>query len=203
MSKDFAQIANDVITGVGMLRQGSPDAMKAFASLSTAATVSNAIDTKTKELMALAIGIAVHCDGCVAYHTKMAHQHGATRQEVLETVALAVYMGGGPAAVYGGDAVRAYDQFSGQQKVSDTMADDDQRSHRPEFLRQAPRHLFFTGKGGVGKTSLACASAVLFGDAGRRVLIVSTDPASNLDAVLDTPLGIHPRGLRVHRVSTR
>ncbi len=113
MSKDFVQIANDVTTGVGMLRQGSPDTMKAFASLSTAATAANAIDTKTKELMALAIGIAVHCDGCVAYHTKMAHQHGASRAEVAETVALAVYMGGGPAAVYGGDALRAYDQFSG------------------------------------------------------------------------------------------
>jgi AhpD family alkylhydroperoxidase len=115
MSKDFVQIANDVVTGVGALRQGAPDAMKAFASLSMAATASNAIDTKTKELMALAIGIAVHCDGCVAYHTKMAHQHGASRQEVLETVALAVYMGGGPAAVYGGDAVKAYDQFSAAQ----------------------------------------------------------------------------------------
>ncbi|TQE45599.1 carboxymuconolactone decarboxylase family protein, partial [Streptococcus suis] len=81
-------------------------------SLSTTATASDAIDIKTKELMALAIGIAVHCDGCVAYHTKMAHQHGATRQEVSETVALAIYMGGGPAAVYGADALRAYDQFS-------------------------------------------------------------------------------------------
>lgn len=113
MSKDFAQIANDVMTGVGLLRQGAPDTMKAFGALSTAATASKAIDTKTKELMALAIGIAVHCDGCVAYHTKMAHQHGATREELAETVALAVYMGGGPAAVYGGDALRAYDQFSG------------------------------------------------------------------------------------------
>ncbi len=112
MSKNYEQIANDVVTGAGLLRQGSPDAMGAFGSLSRAATASNAIDTKTKELMALAIGIVVHCDGCVAFHTKMAHQHGATRQEILETVALAVYMGGGPAAVYGGDAVRAYDQFS-------------------------------------------------------------------------------------------
>lgn len=112
MSKDFAQIANDVMTGVGAIRQGAPDAMKAFAALSTAATATNTIDTKTKELMALAISIAVHCDGCVAYHTKMAHQHGSTREEVAETVALAVYMGGGPAAVYGGDALRAYDQFA-------------------------------------------------------------------------------------------
>lgn len=58
----------------------------------------------------------------------------------------------------------------------------------PEFLTAAPRHLFFTGKGGVGKTSLACASAVLLADKGKRVLLVSTDPASNLDAVLGTQL---------------
>ena len=113
MGKDCAQIANDVVTGVGLLRQGAPDTVKAFGSLSTTATATKALDTKTKELMALAIGIAIHCEGCVAYHTKMAHQHGATREEVVETVALAVYMGGGPAAVYGGDALRAYNQFSG------------------------------------------------------------------------------------------
>jgi arsenite-transporting ATPase len=62
----------------------------------------------------------------------------------------------------------------------------------PEFLTTAPRHLFFTGKGGVGKTSLACASAVLLADKGRRVLLVSTDPASNLDAVLGTKLANSP-----------
>ena len=67
----------------------------------------------------------------------------------------------------------------------------------PEFLTAAPRHLFFTGKGGVGKTSLACASAVLLADKGRRLLLVSTDPASNLDAVLDTELANSPtRGCR-------
>lgn len=112
MSKDFKEIANDVVAGVGLLQNGAPDAVKAFGALAIAATASKSIDTKTKELMALAIGIAVHCDGCVAFHTKMAHQHGATREEVAETVALAVYMGGGPAAVYGGDALRAYDQFA-------------------------------------------------------------------------------------------
>ena len=113
MSKDFVQRANDVVTGVGLLRRAAPDTIKAFSALSAAATASHAIDTKTKELMALAIGVAVHCDGCVAYRTKMAHQQGASREEVVETVALAVYMGGGPAVVYGGDALRAYDQFSG------------------------------------------------------------------------------------------
>ena len=62
----------------------------------------------------------------------------------------------------------------------------------PEFLKAAPRHLLFTGKGGVGKTSLACASAVMLADKGRRVLLVSTDPASNLDAVLGTKLANSP-----------
>ena len=61
-----------------------------------------------------------------------------------------------------------------------------------DWLQSAPRHLFFTGKGGVGKTSLACASAVALADAGRRVLLVSTDPASNLDEVLGTQLGPGP-----------
>src|ERR1035437_3331367 len=113
MSKGLAPCTNDVITGVGLLQRGTPDTMKAFGALSTAATASKAIDTKMKELMALAIGIAVHCDGCVAYHTKMAHQHGATREEIAETAVLAVYMGGGPAAVYGADALGVYAQFAG------------------------------------------------------------------------------------------
>ena len=60
------------------------------------------------------------------------------------------------------------------------------------FLEQPTRNLFFTGKGGVGKTSLACATAVLLADQGRKVLLVSTDPASNLDEVLGVSLGPRP-----------
>ncbi|GAB4259949.1 arsenical pump-driving ATPase [Deferrisoma sp.] len=64
----------------------------------------------------------------------------------------------------------------------------------PVFERM-PRHVFFTGKGGVGKTTLASATAVALADAGRRVLLVCTDPASNLDEVLGTPLGLEPRAV--------
>ncbi|MFD2450409.1 arsenical pump-driving ATPase [Ideonella paludis] len=63
------------------------------------------------------------------------------------------------------------------------------------LLQQPPRFLFFTGKGGVGKTSLACASAIALADAGRRVLIVSTDPASNLDEMLGLPLKAKPQAV--------
>ncbi len=59
-------------------------------------------------------------------------------------------------------------------------------------LGNPTRNLMFTGKGGVGKTSIACATAVFLAEGGKRVLLVSTDPASNLDEVLETALGIHP-----------
>lgn len=61
-----------------------------------------------------------------------------------------------------------------------------------KFLIKPTRNLFFTGKGGVGKTSMACAAAVQLADRGLRILLVSTDPASNLDEVLGTKLGNHP-----------
>ena len=60
------------------------------------------------------------------------------------------------------------------------------------FLDTPTRNLFFTGKGGVGKTSMACATAIALADRGRRVLLVSTDPASNLDEVLAAPLANKP-----------
>lgn len=65
-----------------------------------------------------------------------------------------------------------------------------------DFLERAPRHLFFTGKGGVGKTSVACATAIALADRGHRVLLVSTDPASNLDEVLETELVSTPTAIR-------
>lgn len=60
-----------------------------------------------------------------------------------------------------------------------------------KFIEQLPRFAFFTGKGGVGKTSLACATAVKLADAGRRVLLVSTDPASNVGQVFGLRIGNH------------
>src|SRR5665647_190309 len=60
-----------------------------------------------------------------------------------------------------------------------------------KFLDQPPRYLFFTGKGGVGKTSIACATAVQLADAGKNVLLVSTDPASNVGQVFDIAIGNH------------
>lgn len=85
--------------------------MSGFGKLHRSAMAPGALDGATKELIALAIGITTHCDGCIAFHVHDALRAGATRAQVEETIGVAVMMGGGPAAVFGSDALTALDQF--------------------------------------------------------------------------------------------
>ncbi len=93
------------------LGQELPGPMSGFARLHRKAVEEGALSAKTKELMALAISIAVHCEGCIAYHTHDAVAAGLTRQELLETIGVAILMGGGPASMYAVHAMDAIDQF--------------------------------------------------------------------------------------------
>ncbi|MGD9974606.1 MAG: carboxymuconolactone decarboxylase family protein [Desulfatirhabdiaceae bacterium] len=86
--------------------------MSAFAQLNAAASAPGALDAKIKQLIALGIGISAHCDGCIAYHVHDAIRAGASRQEILETIGIAILMGGGPAVVYACQAMEAMDQFA-------------------------------------------------------------------------------------------
>ncbi len=88
-----------------------PGPMAGFGQLHQKSTADGALTRKTKELVALAIGITAHCDGCVAYHVHDALGAGATRPEILETIGVAIMMGGGPALIYGCEALDALDQF--------------------------------------------------------------------------------------------
>ena len=63
-------------------------------------------------MIATAIGVAVRCDSCIASHTKAASMNGASREEVLEALGIAVFMGGGPSVVYASQVLETYDQFS-------------------------------------------------------------------------------------------
>ena len=112
MQQDYRQVADTVMAGMKEVGAAAPSVMKAFGELGSAVYADGALDTKTKELIALAIGIASRCDGCVAYHAKAAHDCKATRQDVIETIAVAMHMGGGPSLVYGAEALKAYDQFA-------------------------------------------------------------------------------------------
>jgi AhpD family alkylhydroperoxidase len=96
---------------LAQLARELPGPMSGFARLHRKAVEPGALDQKTKELMALAISIAVHCEACIAYHAHDAMGAGATRAEVLETIGVAVLMGGGPAAIYATQALAAAEQF--------------------------------------------------------------------------------------------
>jgi AhpD family alkylhydroperoxidase len=86
--------------------------MKAFAALAQAALQANALDKKSKELIALAIGVATRCDDCIAFHAKAAVEQGASAAEIFETLGMAIYMGAGPSVMYAAHAIDAYKQFS-------------------------------------------------------------------------------------------
>ena len=94
------------------IRKGIPGVAKGFHEIARSAIQDGALDSKTKELMALAVGIAARCDGCLAYHSKAAARYGATRAEIMETIGVAVYMGGGPSMIYGAEALSAFDAFT-------------------------------------------------------------------------------------------
>lgn len=114
MTKDWVETIKSLSGSLRDLRGGSPDVMKAFAGIAQAATKANALDTKTKELIALAIGVATRCDDCIAFHAKAAVAQGATDAEIFETLGMAIYMGAGPSVMYAAHAVDAYRQFAAE-----------------------------------------------------------------------------------------
>lgn len=114
MHKNWPQMTGELSGAIRELRGGAPDVMKAFSGMAQAALKADALDTKTKELIALAIAVAIRCDGCVAFHAEAAMKQGATRDEVMETMGMAVYMGAGPSVMYAAQAVEAFDQFTGK-----------------------------------------------------------------------------------------
>ena len=98
------------------LRQLIPEVYEAFAKLSTAAQQPGALDAKTKELIAMAVAISSHCDGCIASHARGLAVKGATEQEVAELVGVCIQVMGGPGTVYGPRAFAAFKSFqSGAQ----------------------------------------------------------------------------------------
>src|SRR5471030_226703 len=109
--KNYPEIVKGISANLKVLRTDISDTMQGFSALAQAATKSQALDKKTKELIALSIGVATRCDGCIGFHSEALVKLGATRQEVEEALGMAIYMGGGPALMYAANAISAYDQF--------------------------------------------------------------------------------------------
>ena len=109
---EHAALMQGLNTQMAQLRRAQPEAMQGFTQLAKAAMAEGAVSARHKELIALAVGITQHCSGCIAFHVKALHKLGCTRAELEETLAVCVYMGGGPSLMYAAEALAAWDAMA-------------------------------------------------------------------------------------------
>ena len=118
MNTNFSERREHLVSRLAQMGKTLPGPLGGFANLHKESVAEGTLSKKIKELIALGIGIAVRCDGCIAFHVHDALKVGATHAEILETLGVAIMMGGGPAAMYACDALDALEQFehAGAQK---------------------------------------------------------------------------------------
>lgn len=88
----------------------NPDVMKGHDTLAAAATEGKVLDAKTRELIALAVAVTTRCDGCIAVHTKAARRAGASKEELVEALGVAIALNAGAALVYSARTMDAFDK---------------------------------------------------------------------------------------------
>lgn len=88
--------------------------MTGLLQMHKAGASDGALSAKVKELIALSIGIVVRCDGCIAFHGYPTIKAGATHDEIVDSIGVAIFMGSGPAVVYGSQALEALKQFEAE-----------------------------------------------------------------------------------------
>ncbi|MDR2891823.1 MAG: carboxymuconolactone decarboxylase family protein [Deltaproteobacteria bacterium] len=109
---DWKQALDYNMGNLGNLVKGNGGIMKGYGELTKAAASKGALCDKTRELIALAVAATTRCDGCIAVHAAEAVKAGATRDELLETLAMAIALNTGAATIYSSRILEAFDQFS-------------------------------------------------------------------------------------------
>lgn len=113
MASQQKELINRVVAGVATMKKLAPKVAEGFLAMDRAAVEAGVLDVKTKELIALAIGVAARCDGCIAVHVNHCLKAGAKAEEIAEALGVAVAMGGGPSMVYATRALEAMHELSG------------------------------------------------------------------------------------------
>ncbi|MCL4345002.1 MAG: carboxymuconolactone decarboxylase family protein [Candidatus Thermoplasmatota archaeon] len=98
--EDMKALLDEFYKSVGEWRKSSPEEMGAFMDFLAKVERPKSLDTKTKELIAVALSVEAHCKWCIAFHTDGAFKAGATEDEIRESAWVAVLMGGGPSLSY-------------------------------------------------------------------------------------------------------
>jgi len=109
MMLDWNEYRHQLIGRVGEIGKLSPDTVRGYQALGAAGSHTNHLDAKTRELIALACAVTSRCDGCITVHAEAAARHGATREELAETLGVAIALGAGAALVYSARTLDAFD----------------------------------------------------------------------------------------------
>ncbi|AJY47237.1 carboxymuconolactone decarboxylase family protein [Martelella endophytica] len=112
MAADYISMAADISKQTAVLKQDIPETMAGFYAMAGGADKAGALDSKTKEYVALGIAVSTRCDPCIAFHTRALVKMGVTKAEFEEVLGTAIYMGGGPSLMYAAHAMEAFEQFS-------------------------------------------------------------------------------------------
>ncbi|MGF6495536.1 AhpD family alkylhydroperoxidase [Luteibacter sp. 621] len=108
---DWVAYKKELMGRIGEIGKLSPDTLKGYQTLSAANAKDGHLGAKTRELISLAVAVTTRCDGCITVHTDAALKAGASREEISETLGVAIAMNAGAALVYSArvmDAVEAY-----------------------------------------------------------------------------------------------
>lgn len=111
---DWKHHLDETSANLNTFRQLRPEAGSGFTAMHRGAMKApGAMTLRERELVALGIGIATRCVDCIGFHLQAAAKAGATRDDIADTISVAVMMGGGPAYMYGAKALEAWDQLIG------------------------------------------------------------------------------------------
>lgn len=110
---DWGGYRNEILERITEMGRLSPDTLKGYQALWGAGTKTGHLNSKTHELIALAVAVTSRCDGCIAVHSKAALQEGATTEEIAEALAVAIAVNAGAALVYSGRVLDALDSHRG------------------------------------------------------------------------------------------
>ena len=112
MLLDWGEFLQEVWQSVGRLAETSPDTIAGYQALHGAGAKTNHLDAKIRELICIAVAVTTRCDGCIANHVKRAVELGASKEEIVEALGVAVAMNAGAALAYSGRAMDAYTALS-------------------------------------------------------------------------------------------
>ena len=106
---NWEEYKGQLLATIGDLGRVSPDVIRGYRTLSDAGSKTNKLDGKTRELIALAVAVTLRCDGCITIHTDAAIKQGATKEEIVEALGMAITVNAGAALVY---SARTLDAFA-------------------------------------------------------------------------------------------